>query len=1291
MLGSKLTRIVLSLLLCFSFAPTLAYGADAQSGTEENEPLANEISLPSRQICESEARNDGSTEPPFVSKPAVPEPDNPTGCDIPNPDPASDTPEGMGSPLPSSEESVAAERTMANARAAVSFDDTYVANIATTPNYASASGGASGFQYAGSTLYASVFKATSKTAVAQTRVPDDGSFSYVWYACTTQSQTSLSDADIIAGCNESSITLTNDMAGKYLFVKVIAPDGSSAMGPRMSGKPSGRLRGVGQIKAAVPDKTALDDHSYVLIQDADDETSSIWKVDAAPLAAGTSLFANAYDSEASPNRRIADQDGWAYQWLAGDTREAADSAFSPIPGQTGRALVITDELAQELAGKYIRVKVTGDGQTLFGPSSTYNRPGSVGYNTPGPVKGPGQIVIDHVVIACNGTSFGDDYESVPNANVGDVLHAAAYDSSLPSILYRGDQVDFEWQIADDAQGPFSTVATGDAYTVGEHAGKFLRILATARNGVPGNDQHATEAGRILAKGVSTLYDVRVLNASSVRETRGQLTACAYKGDYYSSTPVSEGVTFTWRWTDTRPNYWGEADWHEIPDVHGATFTVPDEFEGLWVSVSAYAGDNTVAAEDFAGPFAKATAPEEPSDPSARQLSAHVGVVGTTKHQAGSPYFLSNWIPETAFKWPEGKRVTAWDAFAELLSENGYFYDTKGGFPYSITTPDGSFTLAMSANAPWSYWAFYVNGEYADTLTCSYALQDGDTISLRYIDANSQLEQAPIELYPGEATVSVPADSWGGFGNGTTGTPTSFATPTTDLEAGWTFDLGAGDRNATWSEPLVIGDRVYIVKGSQLCMVHRTTGKLVASAPLAGTITQGGCRALYTDGKVVVPLSEGKLQAFSASTLHCIWVSDALKDGIITHDDGPVTALTADAAGASLASVSYPSAQQSVSSLYAHDGRIYAMTAVADAMKTYGGWLACIDGSTGERQWTRENTDAGYYWSGASQTKGHILVGGDDGKLEAIPADSADGKATHALGLTAEGSGMRSTVVVDGDYAYCVTRDGVFHKVRVADDGTLSEAGFVKFADSSTSTPTLCDGIAYVGGARADGSGILACIDTDTMACSFASGPNGAPLPADVKSMPLVSKQPSGTFVYFTCNGEPGGVYLFRVGDTEARAIYEPTGSLSGYCLGSLVATPDGRLYYMNDSGHLIELRERVVPGSSAPSSDRMGNDIPLPQMTANSKADMPMLSQMLSTWPAPAASDGIPALTMSGDGAGTPLAQTALPASDSALSADDASHRDINLAYVGLGIGIAGLAVACLIARSVRRTQQNHR
>lgn len=1265
MIGSKFVRMLLSLLLCVSLVPTHAFALDAAE---------DELVSPNTQADAPDSTSAGKDSDKDGSAPGVSEPDPPaSGIEPP-----------LDSALPASfdEAALLQDNAAESSRAASAFTSTCFASISTSPNQIRAQA-ISGNQQAPKTYYAHAWKTTTS------RIKDDGGFSFQWFACSDTKPGALTDADAIPGATQEAFELTEELGkeldGKHLFVRITS--GSVALdGPRSANSYRGALSNTSTIKAPIPDKTAFDSHSYILIQASGDAVSHLDKVEAAPLSAGTTLHANAYDGEASPNRRIADQPSWQYQWLYSSEQEAPDSAFDPIEGATQKSLTITESLTTQLAGKYIRVKVTGDGHELYGPSSSLKTPASVTYNTPGPVKAKGQIVIDHVVLAFGDDDFGDNYESVPNANVGDTIRAAAYDSNLPNELYLDDKVNFEWQISSAASGPFSTVATGGSFTVGDYAGKFLRVVATAKNGVPGCDQHATEAGRILPKGAHILYSVSVLNASAVTQTRETLKALAYEGDYWDQVPVHDGVEYTWRWSATKPNYWGEADWHDIPGITGAIFTIPDEFAGLWVSVKAQAGDNVVEAEDYAGPFTKPTQSEGPSDPQGAPSKATVKVTGVTPHKPGEVFLDETWIPLSEFRWEKDVRVTAWDAFKALLDEAGYFYDTKGGFPYSITTSDGARTLAMSANAPWSYWAFYINGVYADTLACSYAMKPGDSIELRYVDTTGIRDSWPgaIQTYPQEETPEVQVE-WKGFGASSS---VAGATPTSDIMADWTFVPEVGASGATWSEPVLLNGKVYMVSGDRLCAIEQATGKLIASVALAASVNKGGCRPVYTAGKIVVPLADGRLQALSATTLHCIWVSDPLPQGTITHELAlaalnytTVRATELEGIDARRV-VSYPSSHQSLSSLFVHDGYIYAGTAIADAEATYGGCLMCVDADTGALRWKRTNDASGYYWTGAAESNGYVLACGDDGELEAIPADSKTGNPVHRLSLSA---GMRSTVVTEGDYAFCVTRDGVFHKIAVGKDGSLSEAGSVRFAATSTSTPTIANGVAYVGGALADGAGVLACIDLTTMACTTVVSADSRPLPGDVKSRPLVSRQQGATYVYFTCNHSDSAVYVLKAGSLAAQVVFRPDSGSADYCLSSLAADAHGRLYYVNDGGRLVALKAASAP-NTAPSATREPSNSP----SAASRvlgAQKPtgafagsFMESVLENGPLMEEA-GLLAVT-SLDQATAKLDSTEEVNSLVSAPPHDGAPAD---AFAGIGIGIAGLCAAAFLIFSGRR------
>ena len=456
-----------------------------------------------------------------------------------------------------------------------------------------------GFVKQDTTLYAIAW-----TKRGASKIPSGG-FSYQWYAsdAANASAKDMSTFEPIEGQTSSSIvlddTLRTQLDGKCLRVAITSGD-TTVYGPSASAY-SASLSAVKRIDAPVKEKTALDEKSYILIQTSDAITSSTNSVKPEILRPGSVLCANAYDSEAVPSARISAQNAWSYHWLAGDSRDADDSAYLPIEGQTSQTLIVTEDLAQQLAGKYIRVKVTGDGQELYGPSSSLNRPASVKYNTPGPVATSGQIGIGHIVLAYNGEDFGDQVEDIPNANVGDTIRAAAYylDYDTPTDLYGEDKVDFSWRVADKENGEYREVATGATFVVGNYAGKYLKVVATAKNGIAGINSCETKPGRILAKGASTLYYVDYANASKgAKDTGSTIEAVAYKGDYWESEAVTEGVTFTWRWSDVDPSSadFDEGDWHLVNGQSSGSFTIPDDYAFRWVNVTAYAGDNTVVAD-----------------------------------------------------------------------------------------------------------------------------------------------------------------------------------------------------------------------------------------------------------------------------------------------------------------------------------------------------------------------------------------------------------------------------------------------------------------------------------------------------------------------------------------------------------------------------------------------------------------------------------------------------------------------------------------------------------------------
>lgn len=429
-------------------------------------------------------------------------------------------------------------------------------------------------------------------------------------------------------------------------------------------------------------------------------------------------------------------------------------------------------------------------------------------------------------------------------------------------------------------------------------------------------------------------------------------------------------------------------------------------------------------------------------------------------------------------------------------------------------------------------------------------------------------------------------AWSGFTSADK--VTEAPVPTKDAEAKWITALkDPNDHNTYVSDPLLVGDYVYIAVGSKLYKKNVDTGETAegGEAALVSAIDSTS-RMVYVNGLILVPLSSGRLQALTVDSLTTKWVTDALPDGT-------------------------KSSQQSLSSVTVRDGYAYFGSADADWLNSYGGYLLCVRLSDGQVMWNKANQNsAGYYWSGMAFVGGYGVIADDSGTVSAV--DPATGDVVSTLKVA---DCVRTTVLADGSTLYVTSSDGVLHKLSMAADGTLSEASSVKFGASSTSTPVLANGKIVVGGASADGFtggrqgeyeyhyGQIAVIDAATMkvenAVCKADGnyirQYGYDAGGDVKSQPIVSVQDGQTYVYFTSNNNPGGIYRYRVGDEEAELLYTPDTANQDYCMSSISVGSDGSLYYTNDSGKLFAIKgngERLKRYTVT--FDANGKDVELP-------------------------------------------------------------------------------------------------
>ena len=493
------------------------------------------------------------------------------------------------------------------------------------------------------------------------------------------------------------------------------------------------------------------------------------------------------------------------------------------------------------------------------------------------------------------------------------------------------------------------------------------------------------------------------------------------------------------------------------------------------------------------------------------------------------------------------------AYFDALGIESKMYDQFGYWGvHSLVSPLDGTELSGA-------WSFFVNGVPANQIDSDYVLKSGDKIVWAYAAGDTVPGMDSVVVDPSAVRPNWDSD-WSGFTSADK--VTDAPVPTKDAEAKWVSELKASSEwNKGISDPLLVGDYLYVAVGSKLLKKNVDTGETLAESPLAAKIDSTS-RMVYTDGVVLVPLSGGRLQALTVDALATVWVTDELPAG----PDG---------------------AQQSLASVTVRDGYAYFGTASASWTDSSGGYLLRVRITDGKVMWQRENENSkGYYWAGMAFSGNYGVIADDSGTVSTI--DPSTGKTVANLKVADR---VRTTVLIDGSIAYVVSADGVLHKLSIANNGRLSELGKVTFGGSSTSTPVLVNGKIIVGGTSIDSFkggyqnkytyhyGLLATIDAETLAVDYSickadgnyirQGTSGG---GDVKSQPVVSVQNGETYVYFTSNNNPGGIYRYRIGDAEAELLYTPAAEDQQYCMTSISVGSDGSLYYVNDSGKLFAVK-----------------------------------------------------------------------------------------------------------------------
>lgn len=521
---------------------------------------------------------------------------------------------------------------------------------------------------------------------------------------------------------------------------------------------------------------------------------------------------------------------------------------------------------------------------------------------------------------------------------------------------------------------------------------------------------------------------------------------------------------------------------------------------------------------------------------------------------------ARWGSASNVSLPEGS--TAQNLIETVLKAKGVTYNGSQSGEYwflnSINSPFEDETYGYDG-ATGKYWHLYINGESSSLCANQVTLKSGDKVTFAYTTEKSPMpDPDKIVVDPSATTPNWDAE-WAGYGNSGNGsTVTDAKTPAQAAGLKWAFDWKAesGQQYANCSEPVIANGFVYIATENELIKIDSSTGKKVASAPLASKVSYTS-RPIYTNGLIIVPLNGGAVQAITADKLICKWLSPGLTD--LTQSSCTVVS---DGEYVYVGSVDI-----------SYDENYNA---------TYGnGSFMRIKIATGEVSWQNIDASEGYYWTGAALTDKYAIVPTSAGTLKCIDKTTGDVVSTMELGAVANADCIADPS--NGSTFYQMTHDGKLHVISLSAKGVLSAQKTVDLGlTNNLSAPAVFGDNLIVGGQTATGSALVL-YNLKTGKTTMVAAADGKALPAGLNGIaatPLVSVQGGKTYVYFTVNSADskdyvnysagGGVYRYTLGDAEATQIYDAAGHYQ-YCDSPVIADASGSLYYINDSGTLFKL------------------------------------------------------------------------------------------------------------------------